>query len=278
MFLHTLPRTLVIGCGAIGEEIVAALSALGAVGCIAAVLERSRNLARVEKLAAGRFPVVDRIDAALAARPAIALECAGHEAVAAFGASLLGRGIDLVVASGGCLADRRIAGELAAASRQGGGRLLLPSGAVAGIDGLLAARPGLERVTYRSAKPPLAWRGTPAERLIDLDAVTGASVFFDGSARDAALNYPKNANVGVTVALAGIGLERTRVELVADPALSDPLGMIEAEGALGRFRFETLAYAPNNPKTSRLTAHSLMLALTAGWAFSPLETLAADVG
>jgi aspartate dehydrogenase len=198
--------------------------------------------------------------------------------VASFGPDLLREGIDFLVASCGCLADRAVADRLvAAAGSSGAGRLLIPSGAVAGLDGLLAARAeGLGSVTYRSAKPPVAWRGTPAEKALDLARVTAPTVFFEGSARDAALAYPKNANVGVAVALAGIGLERTRVQLVADPTLQDPLGIIEAEGTLGRFRFETLAYAARgNPKTSRLTAHSLMLALEAGWAFSPMAALAA---
>jgi aspartate dehydrogenase len=274
----TLPRTAIIGCGAIGEEIVARFVAAGAVDRVVVVLERPHNVDRARDLAAGRFPVVDRLDEVVDRRPQIAVECAGHNAVAAFGPALLRQGIDFLVASCGCLAERGLAKELvAAATSPGGGRLLVPSGAVAGLDGLLAARAeGLGTVTYRSAKPPVAWRGTLAEAAIDLARVSAPTVFFEGSARDAALSYPKNANVGVAVALAGIGLEKTRVHLVADPALKDPLGIIEAEGTLGRFRFETLAYAaPGNPKTSRLTAHSLMLALEAGWAFSPVDALAA---
>ena len=273
---HDIPRTALIGCGAIGQEILAQLAADGALDRVTCVLERPRNLARTRELAAGRVPVTGQLSELLAAKPQVVVECAGHAAVAAHGAAILRAGIDLIIAATGCLADRGLAAELADAARNGG-RLLIPSGAVAGIDGLLAARASLTSVTYRSAKPPVAWRGTPAETLIDLGAVTAPTVFFEGSAREAALSYPQNANVGVTIALAGIGLDRTRVQLVADPKLGDPLGIIDADGALGKFRFEVLAYAaPGNPKTSRLTAYSLLLALRSGWAFSAVDALAAD--
>ena len=270
-----IPRAALIGCGAIGQEIVAQLAASDELGRVTAVLERPHNLARTRALAAGRFAVVERIDDVLATEPQIVVECAGHAAVASHGVAVLRRGVDLLIAATGCLADRRLADDLVEATR-GGGRLLIPSGAVAGLDGLLAARASLSMVSYQSAKPPVAWRNTPAEKLIDLAAVTAPRTFFEGSAREAALAYPQNANVGVTIALAGIGLDRTRVKLVADPTLDDPLGLIEADGALGRFRFEILAYAaPGNPKTSRLTAYSLLLALRSGWAFSAAEALAA---
>jgi aspartate dehydrogenase len=268
-------RTAIIGCGAIGREIIGRLAATGTLDRLAAVLVRPYQLDAVRSLAAGRFAVVDRLDDLLAARPEIVLECAGHAAVRSYGAGLLHRGIDLIIAATGCLADARLASELVAAARSGGGRLLVPSGAVAGLDGLLAARAvGLTSVSYQSAKPPVAWRGTPAETIVDLANVRAPTTFFEGSAREAALGYPQNANVGVTIALAGIGLDRTRVKLVADPNLTDPLGIIEAEGPLGRFRFEILAYAaPDNPKTSRLTAYSMLLALEQGWAFSAVEML-----
>lgn len=267
------PRLALIGCGAIGTEILQQFVEAGTVDRIAAILVRPHHLARVRDLVAGGVLVTDRLEAVLDVRPDIVVECAGHAAVASYGPAVLSRGIDLLIAATGSLADRRLATELADAAR-GGGRLLIPSGAVAGIDGLLAARAGLTSVTYQSSKPPVAWRGTPAEKTLDLAKVDRPTVFFEGTAREAALAYPQNANVGVTIALAGIGLERTRVKLVADPALGDPLGIIDADGALGRFRFEILAYAaPGNPKTSRLTAYSLMLAVDSGWAFSPLDAL-----
>jgi aspartate dehydrogenase len=263
-------RFALIGFGAITSHMVSSLIARNELGRLCGVLDRPGR-ARIVHVDGKPIPIVDRIDDLLRMQPDIVGECAGHGAVSDYGEAVLRNGIDLVVASVGALADERVMHSLKAAAGSGGGRLLVPSGAVGGIDGLLAARnAGLTSATYTSAKPPVAWKGTPAERVLDLDAQTSANTFFVGSAREAAIQYPKNVNIGATVAFAGLGLDRTRVQLVADPALTAPLGIIEAEGEFGRFRFETLAFAsPANPKTSVLTAYSMQLAIDAGWAFDP---------
>ncbi|CAN5263614.1 aspartate dehydrogenase [soil metagenome] len=246
-------RLALIGYGAIGQEIVQEIERLGESAGLVAVLVR-------EGRQAGSAPAVHDLDSLLAAKPDIVLECAGHQSVRDHGAVLLAAGVDLLVSSVGVLADDAMVAELTAAEARGGGRVLLPAGAIAGLDGLSAARlAGLAAVTYTSHKPPHAWRGTPAEQLIDLDHAEDEVVFFEGSAREAALTYPKNANVSLAVALAGIGLDDTRVRLVSSRKVSDPLGVIEAEGAFGRFLFEIFGKASaSNPKTSALTAFSLL--------------------
>src|SRR5690606_27872160 len=98
-------------------------------------------------------------------------------------------------------------------------------------------------VMYSSYKPPHAWKGTPAEDIIDLENVADEAVFFEGSAREAALHYPRNANVSAAIALAGIGFELTQVRLIASRRWDDPMGVIDARGAFGTFRFEILAHA-----------------------------------
>ena len=258
-------RFAVIGFGAITQEIVHCLAQLGESESLVGALVRPARLAEARARAAGRFPVVDRLDALLELGPDAVAECAGHGAMREFGADILARGTDLLCASVGVLAD---AGFSSALMRNARGRLLIPSGAVAGLDGLLAARTaGLKRVTYTSVKPPAAWAGTPGEPMVA--AARGRRIaFFEGTAREAAMQYPQNANVGSAVSLAGLGLDRTRVKLVSDPEAPGPLGIIEAEGDFGRFRFEILASAsPGNPKTSALTAHSIVMALREGMAF-----------
>lgn len=240
-----------IGYGAIGVEIARTLDRIGeAESCVATLVRPGRAAPKA----------VHDVGALLAARPAIVLECAGHGSVAEYGPAVLAAGIDLVISSVGALADPDLADQLRAAEEQGGGRALLPAGAVAGLDGLAAARlMGISSATYISYKPPHAWRGTPAEQVIDLDHTEEERTFFEGSARQAALSYPKNANVAVAVSLAGIGLDRTWVKLVSSRRISDPLGVIEAEGAFGHFRFDIFARASaDNPKTSALTAFSLL--------------------
>jgi aspartate dehydrogenase len=125
---------------------------------------------------------------------------------------------------------------------------------------LAAARIGeLAKVTDRGRKPPQGWRGSPAEAKLDLDALAEAVVHFSGSARVAALEYPRNANVAASVALAGIGFDNTRVELIADPGVTRNVHEIEAEGDFGRLEFRIEGEAlPDNPRSSAITAMSVV--------------------
>lgn len=267
-------RFALIGFGAIAEEMLGCLEREGDASALAGVLVRPQRLAEAKRKAAGRFAVVDRVEALLELAPDMVVECAGHGAMRQFGAAVLAHGTSLMCSSVGVLADGAFAASLARAATPPA-ELWIPSGAIAGIDGLLAARSaGLRSVTYTSEKPPAAWIGTPAEAKLAGAAASRRTVFFEGSAREAATHYPQNANVGAAIGFAGLGLERTRVRLVSDPKASGPLGVIEAEGDFGRFRFEILAYAsPRNPKTSLLTAHSLLMALREGMCFALLPQL-----
>jgi aspartate dehydrogenase len=263
-------RFALIGYGAITEELVRCIEGGGELPSLAAVLVRPPRLAEARDRAAGRFTVVDTREALVGLAPEIVAECAGHAAMREYAPALLAAGIDVLCSSVGVLADREFEARVAGDPAESGGRLWIPSGAVAGLDGLLAARTaGLKAVTYTSVKGPAAWDGTPGERLLAGAAREVRTVIFEGSAREAASQYPQNANVGAAVSLAGLGLDRTRVRLVSDPAATGPLGLIEAEGDFGRMRFEILAYAsPRNPKTSLLTAHSIYVALREGICFA----------
>src|SRR3954469_10493110 len=186
-------RFAVIGYGAITEEVVRTLDERGELSALAGVLVRPARLQAAKVQAAGRFHVVAELEGLLTLAPDVIAECAGHGAMREFGPGILRRGVDLLCSSVGVLADAAFAAELARASR--GARLLVPSGAVAGIDGLLASRSaGLRSVTYTSVKPPPAWMGTPAEEKVR-SAGQRRITFFEGTAREAALTYPKNVNV-----------------------------------------------------------------------------------
>jgi aspartate dehydrogenase len=182
-------------------------------------------------------------------------ECAGHGAVREHGAPVLAAGRDLVIASTGALADDGLLAALKAAAAQGGAQMLLPAGAVGGIDALAATRLlGTPRVTYVGRKPPRTWKGTKAEALLELDAVAEPTNFYEGAAREAARDFPQNANVAATVALAGVGFEATRVRLVADPTISANVHELEVESDAVRFAIRLVGVpSRSNPKTS-LTA------------------------
>ena len=247
-----------IGFGAIGRVVAAEVD-------VAAVLVRERYLESARHALPG-VAVVASIGDLLGAGPDLVVECAGQPAVREYGEAVLAGGTDLMVISTGAFGDRAFLDSMCNEAQRAGRRMLLPAGATAGLDGLLALREGgLDSVRYTSSKPPHAWTGTPAERNFRLDALAEPTIIHSGPAHEAARLYPKNANLAVTIALAGLGLERTRVDLVADPGLTGNVGRIEASGRVGTLTVEMAGRAaPDNPKTSLVTAYSIVHALRSG--------------
>lgn len=190
----------------------------------------------------------------------LVVDCAGHAGLRDHGAGVLQRGLPLVTVSIGALADDGLRSDLAAAARAGGSRLHLASGAIGALDALSAASAGrLEEVRYTGRKPPSGWSGSPAEQCLDLRNLTEPAVHFDGSARDCALAYPKNANVAASVALAGLGFDRTMARLIADPTTTRNTHEIHARGDFGELHFTIAGKGmPDNPKSSALTAMSVV--------------------
>ncbi len=191
--------------------------------------------------------------------PALVAEAAGHEAVSAFGPALLCAGIDVLVTSAGALAAANVRAALDDAARAGAANWEICSGAVGGLDILAAARlSGLDDVLYTSRKPPSAWRGTPAEKLINLEALTQAVTFYEGIAETAARDYPQNANVAATIAITGAGFERTRVRLIADPATTRNTHELSFRSGCADVDLRIAGKpSPDNPKTSLTTGYAL---------------------
>ncbi len=192
------------------------------------------------------------------------IDCAGHMALRSHGPDILRRGTDLTTVSLGALADQDLFDTLERAATKGHTRLHLVSGAIGALDCLRAARVGsLQSVTYTGRKPPRSWKGSPAETRLDLDNLTtGAETHFDGSARVAASEYPKNANVAAAVALSGIGFDDTQVKLIADADITENIHEIRAAGDFGSFSFEIRGHSlPDNPRSSALAAMSVIAKL-----------------
>jgi len=248
----------IIGCGAIGEAVAGYLAEYDDIEIGVAIINPGRG-SQARDVFGGDVEIAQSIEG-VSKDIDLAVDCGGHPALRQHGEEILSRGINLVSVSSGALADVDLYDRLVAAARRGGAQLRVVSGAIGALDALSAGSVGdLAKVTYRGRKPPQGWRGSPAEAKLDLDSLAEAAVHFSGSARDGALEYPKNANVAASVALAGIGFDDTAVELIADPGITRNVHEIVAEGDFGRFEFRIDGKSlPDNPRSSAITAMSVV--------------------
>jgi len=255
-------RVALIGCGAIGSSVIELLKGDASLAVVAVVV--SKKGAAAARVALQKLAPEAQVATALPENGIdLVAETAGHAAIEEHVLPALRRGTPCVVASVGALSDQGLAEKLERAAITGGTQLQLIAGAIGAIDALAAARiGGLDTVRYTGRKPPRAWKGTPAEQGRDLDALRSECVIFEGSAREAAARYPKNANVAATVSLAGLGLDHTQVRLIADPAVEGNVHTVEAEGVFGHFELAMRNKPlPANPKSSALTVYSVVRAL-----------------
>ena len=259
-----MKRIGLIGFGAIGRSIAATLIArtLPQIGLVCVLTRPGHQMQDASALLPG-VRVTDNLKDFLDADPCTVVEAAGHESVHEYGETVLEAGCNLYILSSGALADDERRARLTAAAVRGGTWISIPGGALAGFDGLMSLKAsGLESVTYVSTKPPRAWSGTVAAEEHDLENLGARRVLFEGTARQAALNYPRNANLAASVALAGLGLDKTWVRLVADPGVEGNSGVIIAKSRLAELEASLVGAAdPINPKTSEITAYSIIAAL-----------------
>lgn len=225
------------------------------------VVVPERSIAEVQQMLSTDVQVIADIDDCEGV-PDYVIEVAGQAAVKEHAVKVLAKGWNIGLISVGTLADSALFAQLQQTAERSGAHIHLLAGAIAGIDGIAAAKEGgLSKVTYKGCKSPMSWRGSYAEQLIDLDRVTEVTVFYVGTARDAALKFPANANVAATIALAGVGFDETMVELSVDPQMSQNKHVIVAEGRFGQMQIEMIGVPLEaNPKTSTLAALSVIRA------------------
>lgn len=248
-----------IGWGAIARSAYHWLSEPGV--DVVAVAVRNAATSRPD-LPAGAHVISDPAELQALELDVVA-EAAGRESVGPWGRAALAAGADLIVSSVSAFADAELLSSLRACAVENGAHILIQPGALAGVEALAAATTmGVEEVEHRIVKPPRAWKGTPAETLCDLDNLTSPTVFFAANAADTASQFPKNANVAMTSALAGVGPEATKISLVADPFATKNRHELSAHGAFGHLEV-ALANSPlpENPKSSAMAALSLVRAL-----------------
>jgi aspartate dehydrogenase len=250
-------RIVLLGLGAINRRAASLLRSRQSSAAIVGVIVRHPQSLRSD-LIDGAAVIASPSDLAAVA-PDVILEAASREAVREWGDTALRSARRFVVSSASAFIDDDLLHDLRNTAKRFGSQLVLSPGALAGMDGLsAAARLGMGEVHHRIVKSPRSWGASIGQDVLSAGA-QGPVVLFRGSAREAAMRYPLNANVAVVSALSGIGLDKTIVELVADPSAADNCHEIRASGEFGSLAI-TLKNRPlqANPKSSELAALALV--------------------
>ena len=189
------------------------------------------------------------------------MEVAGQPWIRDHGKTVLAQGRDLLVTSVGVFTDDQLLEDLTSTARGSNSRLLLPAGAMPGLDWMSsAALDEVEEITLEQRKRPEGWRGTPAEKHLDLTTLTEEATVFQGPAREAASEFPKNANIAAALALGTVGLDKLQVRLVADPTVPGPTNRVTLKGRCGELSLEVRG-KPLSQRTSRIVPFSVLKAL-----------------
>jgi aspartate dehydrogenase len=259
---HSRPelRIAVAGLGAIGSRIVEELDRGidGLVLTAVSVQNPEKHRSRLASLT--RPPAVLPIEA-LVDLADIVIECAPSKLVRSIVAPFVGKGKTAIVLSAGALLDHEDLIELA---QQNGGQIVVPTGALIGLDAVTAAAVGkIHSVRMVTRKPVRGLAGAPyiVENNIAIEHITEPLKIFDGSAREAAKGFPANVNVAAALSLAGIGPDRTKIEIWADPTLTRNVHRIEVDSDSARFSMSIENIPSENPKTGLITALSVIACL-----------------
>ncbi|MFQ5682571.1 MAG: aspartate dehydrogenase [Candidatus Binatia bacterium] len=247
----------IVGCGAIGQALLKAVDVGRLAVRVAGVTSRTEETARAF-LSTLRQPPDYLDQALLIARSDLIVEAAGGAVVPDLARQVFDAGKDLMVISVGALLDYP---EIIERSRKTRCHLFLPSGAIAGLDGIKSACTGVvSHVTITTRKPPGGLEGAPylVEHGISLAGVREEREVFAGTAREACRGFPANVNVSAAVSLAGLGPDKTRIRILAVPGLRRNCHDIEVEGEFGRLTVHIENVPSENPRTGKLTALSII--------------------
>jgi len=257
-----------IGCGAIGTVLAQAIDH-GLAG-------KSRLLVLFDDVSDNAF----NLASSLSSKPRVAktfdefiandemrlvIEAASQKAVRRYATDVILNDKDLMIMSVGALIDKGLFSHVWSLVERSKRKVFIPSGAIAGLDGLKAAALGrMEEVTLTTRKSPESLAGAPyfSQNNIDLENIKEPTVIYEGSALEACGMFPANVNVAASASLAGIGPEKTKVRVIVEPGLNRNVHEIAVKGDFGSFitRTENIP-ASNNPKTSYLAALSAIAAL-----------------
>ncbi|MDH3277096.1 MAG: aspartate dehydrogenase [Nitrosopumilus sp.] len=245
-----------LGCGAIGTQIAQAIDSGQIPARLTHVYDESKTASSklVEKLT--HTPIISENPHLLSSNPIdIIVEAASQDAVKDIALSILQNKKDLMIMSAGALLDESIYEILSDACKDFKKTIYLPSGAIAGLDGIKSVQNELDSLSITTTKHPRSLKGAKffETAQIDLDSIDSETVIFQGTAKQAVTLFPANINVAALLSLTGMGSENTKVKLVADPKTDKNTHHIEASGIFGKMTFTIENYPDSsNPKTSRL--------------------------
>ena len=251
-----MKRIGLLGCGSIGTQIALAIDSGQINARLTHVYDASKTASNtlVEKL--NDKPIIVENPHLLSSNPVdIIVEAASQDAVKDVSLSVLQNKKDLMIMSVGALLDESIYDILSDACKDFKKTIYLPSGAIAGLDGIKAVKHELNSISITTTKHPRSLKGAKFFETseIKLDSITTKTIIFQGTAQEAVSLFPANINVAALLSLTGIGSNNTKVIIVADPQTDKNTHQIEVEGKFGKMTF-TIENVPdvNNPKTSRL--------------------------
>jgi aspartate dehydrogenase len=250
-------RVAIAGLGAIGLKVAEALDR-SIPGCaLAAVSANDRGKAAARLAHLGHPPPVVAIDE-LEPLADLVIECAPASLLPAIAEPFLRAGKSVLVLSVGAILVNEHLVELA---RKHGGQIVVPTGALLGLDAVAAAAEGtIQSVRMVTRKPVRGLAGAPylAEHNIRIEDITAPLRIFEGTPREAAVGFPANLNVAVALSLAGIGPDKTTLEIWADPSLERNVHRIEVVADSASFSMQIENVPSDNPRTGRITALSVI--------------------
>jgi aspartate dehydrogenase len=263
-----LRKVGIIGCGTIGSELALAIDR-GKVKKAALVLlyDKVKNVAvelksRLEHSSTTTFSNFSQFVSSPAFENAdIIIEAASQEAVRKFAKTIIQRGKDLLIMSIGALAEEDLLHELLDIASKKEVNIYIPSGAIAGIDAIRSVKHLLESVTISTTKSPKALSGAPffEKTRIKPESITKKRSIYEGTARDAVKKFPANVNVAAVLSIAGLGMDATKVKIIADPDITVNQHEIIAKGKFGEIKIVVRnTPSPSNPKTSYLAVLSAL--------------------
>jgi aspartate dehydrogenase len=250
-------RVAVVGLGAIGIRVVEALDD-GIDGLVLAAVSVQNPAKHQKRLTGLKTPPKILPIEALSEVADLVIECAPSKLLKSIVAPFVKSGKTAVVLSVGALLEHDDLIELA---RQNGGQIVVPTGALIGLDAVTAAAVGkIHSIRMVTRKPVQGLAGAPyiIENNIDIEQITEPLRIFEGTAREAAKGFPANLNVAVALSLAGMGPDRTRLEIWADPSLTRNVHRVEVESDSARFSMSIENIPSENPRTGLITALSVI--------------------